>query len=195
MAQPKKKDMVTQGSSKSAKKAKRPLLPRLTLTTQQGNMMELIFDYLNGKLTDRFSSREGKRRAADAVSGFWYPFALIESGAAPSDVKSAAQNAILVMQRQIQRIADAAGLDILTLEPTREPRDSDQQADIERIARMMEQIIANQNGNGAAATVAVSNLSPHAAVQQSESLSPFALSEGELGYIIVDEEELLGDLL
>lgn len=187
MVQPKRESTRRSKAGRSAqqlpkqqlpKTVKRVARPRMMIEAQPGKIMESIFTYLSGGLNGCFTAREGKRRAADAILAFWQTFALIESGADSANVQTSAQNSIRVLQRQIQEIAEAAGLNPTAFE----------------IQRM--QMLAGHVGDGASAAtngqpvgaVVVPFSPPQLATDGSKEASP------ELEYIIVDEDELLGDL-
>ena len=77
---------------------------------EDGTTVALLIDYFNGKLASLLSIREGKRRALEAMSGFWQAYALRASGAEIDQQKEAARYSITVLSQQIRAICEDFGV-------------------------------------------------------------------------------------
>lgn len=171
--------------SKVAKKQTSRTRREFSYKAEDGTTVALLIDYFNGKLASLISIREGKRRALEAMSGFWQAYALRASGAETEQQKEAARYSITVLSQQIRAICEDFGVvsPFTELPPTANANST--------VLDALMQLLQS----GASTTQHLSSLkSAPESIQHSRSVLEADKVSVGLEAIYVDDDELLGDL-
>lgn len=170
--------------SKVAKKQTGRSRREFSYKAEDGTTVALLIDYFNGKLASLISIREGKRRALEAMLGFWQAYALRASGAETDQQKEAARYSITVLSQQIRAICEDFGV----VSPFTEslPTANANSTVLDALMQLL------QSGSS---TQYVSPLkaAPESTQNARSVLEADKVSVG-LEAIYVDDDELLGDL-
>ncbi len=152
---------------------------------EDGTTVALLIDYFNGKLASLLSIREGKRRALEAMSGFWQAYALRASGAEIDQQKEAARYSITVLSQQIRAICEDFGV----VSPFTEslPIANANSTVLDALVQLL------QSGSSTTQQVSPVKSAPESTQNARSVLEADRVSMG-LEAIYVDDDELLGDL-
>ncbi|MEX0272276.1 hypothetical protein AB3R30_24475 [Leptolyngbyaceae cyanobacterium UHCC 1019] len=170
--------------SKVAKKQTGRSRREFSYKAEDGTTVALLIDYFNGKLASLLSIREGKRRALEAMAGFWQAYALRASGAETDQQKEAARYSITVLSQQIRAICEDFGV----VSPFTEslPTANANSTVLDALMQLL------QSGSS---TQHVSPLkSASESTQNARSVLEVDKVSVGLEAIYVDDDELLGDL-
>lgn len=170
--------------SKVAKKQTGRSRREFSYKAEDGTTVALLIDYFNGKLASLISIREGKRRALEAMTGFWLAYALKASGAEVDQQKEAARYSISVLSQQIRAICEDFGV-VSPFESL--PTTNANSMVLDALMQFLQ--------SGSSMTQHISSLesAPESTQNARSVLEADRVSMG-LEAIYVDDDELLGDL-
>ena len=150
---------------------------------EDGTTVALLIDYFNGKLASLISIREGKRRALEAMTGFWLAYALKASGVEIDQQKEAARYSISVLSQQIRAICEDFGV-VSPFESL--PTTNANSTVLETLMQLLQ--------SGLSTTQHLPLESAPESTQNAHSVLEADRVSMGLEAIYVDDDELLGDL-